>query len=172
MILNLKLTDYAQLVAQQHGKIPAISHVQPEKKCSFLQKSPKQGKISRLIVSHESTRAITTFNPKERKELCKWLDISLAYRCKAFRLPESSWQNYGKLLGWGYCSAIMQKVGGGSECTHMGKVIQIKQWFISSQTLSIVGKLCLTTLLQTARGPFSSTSAKNSKDSGIQLLEV
>ena len=60
------------------------------KKGSFLQKCQKLGEVPRLSIARESTRAITTFYPKERKELCKWLSISLAYHSKAFRLPEGS----------------------------------------------------------------------------------
>lgn len=67
---------------------------------------------------------------------------------------------------------IMQEIQGGSESTRMAKVIQIKQLFISSQTTSIILKLCFTMLLQKGHGIFSFCSAKESKNSGIQLMIV
>lgn len=61
---------------------------------------------------------------------------------------------------------------GGSKGIHVGKVRQVKQWFIVAQTTSIILKLCLTILLQTVYGIFFSTSAKESKDSEIQLIKL
>lgn len=64
---------------------------------------------------------------------------------------------------WGKCftttesrpnTSSCRKYRGQSESTHMGKVIQIKQWFISSQTTSIIFKLCFTTILQTEHVSF------------------
>lgn len=68
--------------------------------------------------------------------------------------------------------AITQEMHGGSKGIHVAKVRQVKQWFILAQTTSIILKLCFTMLLQTVYGIFSSTSAKESEDSEIQLIRL
>lgn len=152
-----------------------LFQVSNQRKSILFIKVPKtSGRIPKLIISHESTHTTTTFYIKTKnKELSKQLSISLAYHSKHFRLPEALDRTMAS--SWGKCFTAMEPRPNMPSCRkHMVDLDacmwakeQIQQWLILSQTTSIILKLCFTMQLQTVHGIFSSTSVKDSKDSGI-----